>query len=63
MTDYEQLTAMFGFAGIVFETDPERTFVQTEAGAGPKNEGYAGFATTFTFKPDGSLESIGAWEG
>jgi hypothetical protein len=70
MTDREVLTEMLTRAGVVFrETDliekhkaAGRTGIFCQEGDGPRNEGYTSFVAAFTFEPDGSLYSVGAWE-
>lgn len=60
MTDLETLRAMLDRTGVKYTTDS--TSICIEAGAGPKNDGYAGFATELEFTPEGALDAVGAWE-
>ena len=75
-SDFEVLLEMFTRAGIrpnrpawnddATPTADEirasgRISVDAEGDTGPQR-GYGGFYATFTFHPDGSLESVGAWE-
>lgn len=64
MTDLEQILAMFARAGVVFDRgdDADGTTLGCDAGAGPANKGYSGFAVGIEFDAAGNLTSIGAWE-
>lgn len=66
LSDKDALTAMLDRAGVVWTdvTDPPvaHTVIEVEAKAGPRNEGYDGFVTWFTFDSDGKLARVGAWE-
>lgn len=60
MTDKERLAALLADFGIEFTEDGTTLIV--EAGTGPKNRGYNGFAADFEFLPDGTFKEVSVWE-
>lgn len=63
-TDFDVLREMLDRAGIVYQSETGKgAFISISAGEGPSNMGYAGFGTTIEFNEDGSMKTVGAYEG
>lgn len=64
MTDLDRVKFLLDYFGVVYteEDYKQRHLLTIEAGAGPKNTGYAGFITSFEFDMENNFMEIGAWE-
>jgi hypothetical protein len=76
VTDRQALKTIFGRVGIVYEENddpgelptgyesrlPYNSVLTVTQGAGPLNQGYTDFLTTFFFDAAGTLLCMGAWE-
>ena len=62
MTDKEKLVALLREWDVPFEEAEGGTVLIVYEGTSPKTTGYTCFFTTFTFSPEGTFVSIGAWE-
>ena len=64
MKDSHSLTirAIFDLSGVKYTYDHAKRELLVEAQTGEKNLGYLGFFARFTFREDGSLDTVGVWE-
>lgn len=63
MNDRQQLILLLEEFEVVWEVDHyDPNSITIIAKAGPKNNGYDGFTTTFRFRDDGSFKEIDIYE-